>query len=137
MWMLRWESVLELRLVLQILPVLLIPLQTIFNNAAEEVLSWIEGVLLHCDSSSRPLSSPEKPIVAYSSWPNSWSPTYDWRPHLGYCVDIACQGMQAPASQAICFQTSKQERGSPTWLQTPWGSHTSFSPACHGASGAA
>ncbi|CAL5225871.1 g8656 [Coccomyxa viridis] len=43
MWILRWESNFELRLLLQILPILLIPLQTIFNNVAEEILSWIGG----------------------------------------------------------------------------------------------
>ena len=48
-WILRWESNFELRLLLQILPILLIPLQTIFNNVAEELLSWIGGDLLCYD----------------------------------------------------------------------------------------
>ena len=58
LWLLRWESIFELRLILQILPVLLIPLQVIFNNFAEEILSWIGGWfrngISYRDSSAHP-----------------------------------------------------------------------------------
>ena len=52
LWLLRWESEVELWLILQILPVLLIPLQVIFNNFAEEILSWIGGGFLSCNNSA-------------------------------------------------------------------------------------
>lgn len=45
LWILRWESLFEVLMVAQILPVLLIPLQVIVNNVLEEVLSWLEGRL--------------------------------------------------------------------------------------------
>ena len=45
LWIMRWESLFEVLMVAQILPVLLIPLQAIVNNVLEEVLSWLEGRL--------------------------------------------------------------------------------------------
>jgi len=45
LWIMRWESLFEVLMVAQILPVLLIPLQVIVNNVLEEILSWLEGKL--------------------------------------------------------------------------------------------
>ena len=45
LWIMRWESLFEVLMVAQILPVLLIPLQTIVNNVLEEIFSWLEGRL--------------------------------------------------------------------------------------------
>ncbi len=43
LWILQSESFLEVAMILQILPILLVPLQIIFNNVLEEVLSWVYG----------------------------------------------------------------------------------------------
>jgi hypothetical protein len=43
LWITQWESWLEVGLIFQIIPVLLIPLQEIVNNVLEEILSWFGG----------------------------------------------------------------------------------------------
>ena len=45
LWVLQSESFLEVAMILQILPVLVVPLQIIFNNVLEEVLSWVYGTI--------------------------------------------------------------------------------------------
>ena len=48
LWILQSESFLEVAMILQILPILLVPLQIIFNNVLEEVLSWVYGTRFLC-----------------------------------------------------------------------------------------
>ncbi|KAK9916203.1 hypothetical protein WJX75_010017 [Coccomyxa subellipsoidea] len=43
LWILQSESFLEVAMIFQIIPILLVPLQIIFNNVLEEVLSWLFG----------------------------------------------------------------------------------------------
>lgn len=43
LWILQSESFLEVAMIFQIIPILLVPLQIIFNNVLEEVLSWVFG----------------------------------------------------------------------------------------------
>lgn len=43
LWILQSESFLEVAMIFQIIPILLVPLQTIFNNVLEEILSWFFG----------------------------------------------------------------------------------------------
>lgn len=45
LWLSATESFLELAMILQILPILLVPLQSVFNNILEEVLSWFYGTI--------------------------------------------------------------------------------------------
>jgi len=45
LWILQSESYLEVAMIMQILPLLLIPLQLILNNALEEIMSWLFGEL--------------------------------------------------------------------------------------------
>ena len=45
-WILQWDSIVEVLMILQILPLLMVPLQVIFSNFLEEVMSWIFGELL-------------------------------------------------------------------------------------------
>ena len=42
-WILQWESLLEITMLVQILPLLMVPLQAIFSNFLEEVMSWVYG----------------------------------------------------------------------------------------------
>ena len=54
LWITQWESWLEVGLIFQIIPVLLIPLQEIVNNVLEEILSWFGG---ECRAHTSPASS--------------------------------------------------------------------------------
>lgn len=66
LWITQWESWLEVGLIFQIIPVLLIPLQEIVNNVLEEILSWFGG---ECRAHTSPASSAKGSTRRmYSTW---------------------------------------------------------------------
>ena len=58
LWMWHLGSTLDLRLLLHIVPIILLPLQAILGNVAEEILSWMEGSFLSSDRSCTALHNP-------------------------------------------------------------------------------
>ena len=65
LWITQWESWLEVGLIFQIIPVLLIPLQEIVNNVLEEILSWFGG---ECKADTSPASFANSGTWMHSTW---------------------------------------------------------------------